>query len=109
MKLMRLTMLAMQLTQLLDKGGYDLPVDKMGAKIQDKTVFAYLKRNVRKEDLDMNYLDTDDKNELLSRFEKLFNVTDAKRKFGVANNGLCLLLAYVLAIIQEKRYELIDF
>jgi hypothetical protein len=49
-------------------------------------------------------LTDEDKLHLLGEWQSMANAIDAEKKLGVANNGICLLLAYVVEGIQMRTH-----
>ncbi len=105
MRLVKLTILAGQLNYLLDRGYYNIPVAEMKKKIRDGSVFDFLKKKSMDDYLDLSLIDSNDRKELLEHFSSMADVIDEDRKMGVMNNGVCLLLAYVIELIQSKSYN----
>ena len=103
MRLAKLTFLAFQLNYLLDRGYYEMPIDEMKAKIRDGSLFDFLKKKSMDDYFDLSIFDSNDKKELLESFDRMANAIDEDRKMGVKNNGICLLLAYVIQLIQQSN------
>jgi hypothetical protein len=86
----RLTYLAFELNHLLDRGlSTDLSETKR--RVDDGTVLDWLSRQYGPESgfgLDL--------------FASLLSVTNERRKMGVENNGLCLLLGYCIEGVQQS-------
>ena len=51
-------------------------------------------------DIDLSIFDETKRAALVAEWQDLLNAVDARRKFGVEKNGLCLLVAYCLEGIQ---------
>jgi len=100
--LLRLTNLAFELTHALDSGyaGKMSPA-AVREHIKDGKVFDFLEESL-KGDLDISLFYNDDRAELIAEWRSLSDTLDAARKFGVQNDGLCLLLAYVIQGIQTR-------
>ncbi len=107
MRMTRLTFLAFQLNYLLDRGYYAPSVEEVKEQIKNKKLFDYLKAKCRDDYLDLSLLDDTDRKELLEEFEGLADNVDEDRKMGIQKNGICLLLAYVIELIQRKKNDTI--
>jgi hypothetical protein len=103
MRITYLTFLAFGLNSALDSGKYStVAYREVVDHIESGTIFAFLKDRLG-EDIDLSLLDTPKQKVLLEEWQNLLNVADARRKFGVENNGLCLLVAYLLEGIQQRQ------
>ena len=69
--------------------------------IQDGKIFDFLEESL-KGDLDISLFYNDDRAELIAEWRSLSDNVDVARKFGVQNDGLCLLLVYVIQGIQDR-------
>jgi len=105
MLLRKLTFLAFQLNYLLDRGYYNISVAEMKKKISDGSLFDFLKKKSMDDYFELSILDSSDKKELLESFDSMANAIDKDRKMGIENNGISLLLAYVIELIQEGRFD----
>jgi len=56
-------------------------------------------------DLDLSLFEPQDLTELNETWARIANAVDARRKFGVENKGICLLLAYTLQSMQQLETE----
>ena len=100
----RLTCLAFNLNYLLDRGYYCFPIQEIKAAIKGRTLFTYLNRKISKDDsFDISLFDDSDRAWLMDQFSNLADTIDEERKLGVQKNGICLLLAYTLELIQQER------
>jgi hypothetical protein len=97
----RFTYLAFELNHLLDSGlSTDLPETKR--RIEDRTILHWLSERYGPEHgFDMSLYSDDDRREVVDFFNSLLSVTNEKRKMGIENNGLCLLLGYCVEAIQQ--------
>lgn len=103
MRITNLTHLAFQLNAALDTGRYnDVTFREVSGHINEGTIFSFLERRIG-EDVDLSLLDTPKRQELIDEWQSFLNVVDARRKFGVEKNGLCLLTAYVIEGIQRRQ------
>ena len=97
----RFTSLAFELNHLLDSGiSTDLSETKR--RIEDRTVLDWLSAIYGPDyRFDISLHSGDDRRELLDSFNSLLEVTNERRKMGIENNGLCLLLGYCIEGAQE--------
>lgn len=93
------TFLAFYLNSLLDDKRV-LDIRETKNRINDGTLFDWLK-NKFGNDIDFSLYTDDDKKVLIELFQSLVDAVDEKRKMGVKNNGLALLIAYCLEGIQR--------
>lgn len=101
--LTKLTSLAFGLVQTIDAGKHiAVPPREMIGQIEDGTVFVFLANYKEIADTSLARLTEGDKRRLLGEWQNMANAIDASREFGIDNNGLCLLLAYVIEGIQER-------
>ncbi|MEQ8526063.1 hypothetical protein [Gracilimonas sp.] len=101
-----LTLLILQINKLLDTGKYDdITVDDIYMNIDEGTLLQFLK-NECSDDIDLSYHLSTKKNFEKFYLEHLQSLYDAyagdhKRKWGIKNKGLCLLLAWTNEILQQ--------
>lgn len=107
-----LTGLVLSLNYLLDRGYYKFSVEAIKEKIRDRSLFNYLNQEISSNPhFDISLIDDDDKNwlldqfELLDEFKSMADNIDEDRKLAVQKNGICLLLAYVIELIQRQRHN----
>jgi hypothetical protein len=98
----RYTQLGFAVAALLDK---EEPLDTEQAQqyIEDGSLFSWLSRRYDGE-IDLSLYEAADQADVLERFRSLSNAVDARRKFGIENNGLALLAAYCFQVLQEIHY-----
>lgn len=106
MKQVDLTFLILQLNSLLDTGKYDdITINEIYNHIDDGTILHFLENRCY-DDIDLS-LYTDKVDDFQKPYvEHLQSLYDAyggshQRKWGVENNGLCLLLAWTNEILQQ--------
>ncbi len=105
-KLTALTLLIMEINRLIDTGKYnDISISDIYSAIQKRNIFGYLKERAG-DDIDLSWLVQGYRGfeEFYSeRLEQLYNCYsgDERKKWGVQNLGLCLLLAWTNEIVQE--------
>jgi hypothetical protein len=96
---LRFTLLGFYLNALLDRGDA-LDIDDTHKHVSDGSLFGWLKENFGG-DLDLSLYRPEDEAVVLELFESLSNAVNSRRKFGVEQNGLALLLAYCLEGLQQ--------
>lgn len=103
-----LTLLILQLNKLIDTGKYDnITIEEIHNYINDGTILVFLRRRSQ-DDIDLSiHLDTNLYGDFqifyVKQLQSIFDAYsgDEKRKWGVQNKGLCLLLAWTNEIIQQ--------
>lgn len=107
MKVAYLTLLILQVNSLVDSGKYsDISIADIHGAIEEKRVLRFLKERVGKDiDLSLHLSETSN-----NGFEEFFEnqlyqiyggyAGQERRKWGVSNLGLCLVLAWTNEIIQ---------
>lgn len=101
MRVSDLTLLILELNAALDTGKYDdIALEPVSRAIERKQVFAFLKANV--EDVG-NYPRAELQAEISEALYRIWGgyAGNERRKWGVQNRGLCLLIAWVNEIIQQ--------
>lgn len=103
MRITNLTFLAFYLNSALDTGKYnDVTLDEVAQHIEAGTIFDFLATRLAG-DIDLSILDAPRKKELLEEWQDILAAVSARRKFGVENNGLCLLIAYLIEGIKRRQ------
>jgi hypothetical protein len=102
MQITKLTSLAFDINCGMD-GTRHLRIDHKTVfdQIEAGTIFAYLATTLVG-NIDLSTYSDADKTELVEEWQSLNSTIDAKRKFGVENKGLCLLMAYIIQGIQQR-------
>jgi hypothetical protein len=96
MKAFKYTFLLSELLAAADSGKYDtLGIDEVSRHANAGTIPSFLVDRFGR-DLDLSIFEADDWRELSELWSSLANAVDARRKFGVQNKGICLLMAYAL-------------
>jgi hypothetical protein len=103
MRLVHLTSVAFGLNAGID-ASTTLDISATRKSIEDGTVFELIEAHVQNVDLSLIRHRSEQK-ELLMAWQSLANAVDAKRKFGVQNDGVCLLLAYTIELIQSRGWD----
>ena len=108
MKHRALTLLILQLNSLIDGGKYDdITIDEVHQHIDKGTILRFLRERAG-DDIDLSiHLNTNTYDDFEDFYVKhLQSIYDAyagqeRRKWGIANMGLCLLVAWTNEIIQQ--------
>ena len=103
-----LTLLILQLNKLIDTGNYDdITIEEVHQHIDEGTILEFLRQRGQA-DIDLSvHLDTnaygDFRNFYIKQLQSIRNAYagDERRRWGVQNKGLCLLIAWTNEIIQE--------
>jgi hypothetical protein len=99
----RYSLLAFNLNALLDQG-VSMPIDEVRELIDDGSLLDRLEKRFGGEPhyFDISLLDADEERRAVLRvFSALADNVDEKRKFGLTRNGLALLLAYCIEVMQS--------
>jgi hypothetical protein len=105
MEITKLTRSCSELNHLVDAGLHaEVSIDITRNEINAGTIFEFLERRFS-EEVEFSILDNDDRAELVSEWRR-FNGIKADRKLGVSENGICLLVAYLLEGIQQRARSL---
>jgi hypothetical protein len=100
-------MLAFEINHLLDRG-LSVPIDETHERVDDGTVLEWLAEQFANDQhyLDLSWIEDADRFNILAVFASLSNAVNSRRKFGVENNGLALLVAYCIEVMQNSEgYE----
>lgn len=90
----------------IDTGRYDdLSIDQVRQEIRAGTIFRFLTTKLG-DDIDFSILDTKTETGLLFEWQDMEAAIPARKKFGVENRGLPLLVAYLLEGIQRRARAL---
>ena len=103
MHISKLTHIAFQLNGALDTGKYEISFDEISSEIKAETIFDFLSTRLA-DDVDFSIVSPEERRELTLEWEPFLNV-NARRKFCVERNGICLLVAYLLEGIQRRCRE----
>ena len=101
-KVNRLTYLTFELNSLIDLG-YSVSLGDAKKICEEKTLFDELERRfpIKDTGFDLSILDESDRKEISDEFWDMSLAVNEKRKFGIENKGLCLLIAYSQEMIQR--------
>ena len=105
MRTSKLTYLAFYLNYLLDRGYYNFSIEEIKDQIKNRSLFDYLQKASKDDYFDISLLDDNDRDWLLDEFNNMVINIDEDRKLAVQHNGICLLLAYTIELIQRQRFQ----
>jgi hypothetical protein len=107
---LRYTYLAFELTNLLDDG-LVVDIDEVRQRLDDGTVLDWLQEQFGGDphNFDPSLYSDEERRIVVGALNNIAVAVDARRKFGVENNGLTLLLALAIQAVQvgpeEYEYE----
>lgn len=101
--LSQLTFLALQLNMMIDRG-HSEPIETVEDRIEHGTVFGFLREHYRGE-IDLSLFDAEHERPVVEAWQALESAYAGReaRKWGVERNGLCLLLAWTVELIQQRE------
>ena len=106
MRINQLTFVAFQLNGALGSSNYgEVTIEQVKKEIRAGTIFQYLERKLGK-DLDLSIVSPEERKELMDEWDGMADSINEGRKLCVVNNGLSLLIAYLLEGIQERAPKL---
>ena len=86
----------------LDTGKYDsLPIEEVQQHAAAGTVQAFLVDRFGS-DLDLSFIEPQEWTVISETWAGIADVVNSRRKFGVENRGICLLIAYTLESLQQN-------
>ena len=102
-KITMLTYLTFELNALVDQG-LSMPLKEVKTLCEEKRIFEELERRFpfKEKYLDLSLLKGEEREELENIFQDIAIAIPERRKFGIENNGLCLLIAYAQEQIQRE-------
>jgi hypothetical protein len=90
-----------QFIAAMDTGKYDsLTLEEVQRHADARTIPAFLVDRFGS-DLDLSMIEPQDWSAISDAWANLSNAVDARRKFGVENRGICLLMAYTQECLQS--------
>lgn len=105
--LVNLTYIAFELNSAIDSGKYkNISIEEIKEQADKGKAFNYV-IDKTKEDTDFSLLDEVKINSINTMWQDIYLAlpNQERRKFGVENNGLSLLLAWTIELIQQKVWE----
>lgn len=105
MRLTNLTYAIININAAIDTGKYKYSVKEIEQHIATGDVFQFISEQC-KDDVDLSLIRGDIENEIVIGLQEILggNRERVKRKWGIENNGLCLLLAFVNELIQLRKW-----
>lgn len=105
-----LTLLILEINHVIDTGKYDnITPNEIVAHLKDKSIFTFLKQRIgdniqltwftNSEPLYKGFMDY--YLEKMEGFAIVYGTDEGRRKWGIVNRGLCLLLAWINELIQQ--------
>jgi hypothetical protein len=96
-----LTPLALSLIRCVDRRRYDdISVSEVKGHLEGGTIFPFLADRLGK-DLALSLFDQTELGNIADAWLSIEDTIDERRKFGVENKGLCLLVAYLVEMMQH--------
>ncbi|MEG3144193.1 hypothetical protein U1839_05960 [Sphingomonas sp. RT2P30] len=105
MKLVDLTLLILELSALIDSGAHEgTTIDDVEQHIADGDLFPWLAQRFSRLDLSLHRGRSDREindglNDILGGY-----AGQERRKWGIENNGICLLLSWTNELIQQRKF-----
>ncbi len=95
-----MTYFAFNINGAIDKGTYEISVQQVKEALEQRRLFPFLEEKLGRS-VDLSLLDSIKRGEIEELFLDLSLAVDERRKLDVEQNGLCLLIAYSLELIQR--------
>ena len=103
MRITYLTFLAFFLNGAIDTGKYnDIGLQEVADHVEAGTIFDFLQTRLI-DDIDLSTFEKEKQQELTIEWQDMLQAMNPRRKFLIENNGLCLLVAYLLEGIQRRQ------
>jgi hypothetical protein len=103
MRITNFTFLAFFMNAAIDTGKYNnISLQEVASHIEKGTIFDFLQTCLG-DDIDLSTFEKEKQQQLISEWQDMLQAIDHERKFGIENNGLCLLIAYLLEGIQRRQ------
>jgi hypothetical protein len=96
---LRYAVMGVQLIAAIDRGASHA-VEELQAQLDSGGLFIWL--HEKEPEIDQSLYQDEDRAAMLRFFQHLGSAADARRKYGVEENGLCLLLAYCFEGVQHE-------
>jgi len=108
MRLTTLTFIILELNALIDTGKHNnLSLGEIKRHMESGDVFRFVS-DIGKDNIDLSLLKdrADEEAEIVAQLQDMVNAFagNERRKWGVENNGLCLLLAWINEMVQLRRW-----
>ena len=103
MKAYKFRQLVWDFNALLDTGKHDgITVDEVTRHAGNGTISGFLKDRFGGE-IDTSLIEPEDWLVLNDEWQSFSNAIDERRKMGIENKGVCLLLGYALESLQQRE------
>lgn len=96
----QLTFFIFQVNMVLDTGKYDFSLAEIKEQIKNKNIISFLSEKCV-DDIDLSIIQGEDKIKMENALLNVAENINERRKLGVEKNGLCLLIAYLVEMIQH--------
>ena len=107
MRLNKLTYLILEMNAAVDTGKYQsITLAEIEEHIDRKDLIPYLRERLGN-DVDLSLYDDDVAAEINEELHDILLAYGGRerRKWGIENSGLCLLIAWVNELIQQRRWQ----
>jgi len=107
LRLSDLTYLMFMLNSLIDRGAHaGISMEVVKEHIADGDVFSWLTDRFPADGLDLSHYRPEVAKEINEKLNDILGGYDGseRRKWGVENNGICLLLAWIAELIQQRAW-----
>jgi hypothetical protein len=106
-KLVHLTLLILEINAALDTGKYqDVTLDEVEDHIEQGDLFPYLRTRLG-DNVDLSLFDEPKARDITMALQEVHSVGAGveRRKWGIENNGLNLLIAWINELIKMRRWQ----
>jgi len=97
----QITFFIFEVNAVLDTGRYNFSFKEIREQVQNKNIISFLKEKCGN-DIDLSLYSDENKTKIENALSNVAEGLDGRerRKTGIENNGLCLLIAYLVEMIQ---------
>ena len=104
----KLSVLLFHLNHLIDSGVHvQCSYDDMWKHMESGTVLSYL--HTKFPEIDLSWIKMDDTSNFVQYFNRSLitftDVIDTRRKMGIENNGITLLIGFIIELIQQGSWK----
>ncbi len=103
MKLLWVTWFIQNINMAIDTGKYqDIPIEEVENHIEEGDLLSWLRVRLNG-DVDLSVPTNEDERDLVAKLQELLESyrSQERRKFGIKNSGLCLLVAWSNHVVQR--------
>ena len=106
MRLSSLTYIITELNALIDTGRHNISLAEVKKHIQAGDILQFIVVNTER-DIDLSALSPEQETEIVAGLQDILTTFDGteRLKWGIENNGLCLVLAWVNELIQLRHWK----